>query len=484
MSVRTDAARIFLTAWLVYAAFWNPWLQSSMTFNFLDAAVSFVDTGRWGMAHPQLYEGKDTAMANGRLVSAEPPGMALLVIPMYSVWRVMMGPVDSVQTFQAFNGFLSLTLGATASALIAVEVASLASWLGGSRRGQLWAALLVAFGTQAFFFGTTVFKENFAALAVIFSFRLSVAPGSHAHRVKAGMAAGLAVALAYPTALLVPLLVVHLLRREGFGSAAAFLLGCVPCALALAVYNWWLFGKPWLTGYYFIAGLSNLGFVFPKGAILLDLLAGPRGGLFLYAPFLLFALAGLAVAWRTGKSGEAMVAVVFLAGLWLAAAGWQSQFADRASWAHSLGPRMMFPAIPLLAAFAAPVMDRMSRNLLLVAGIPSVLCGYLSAQAGVIPTANPFPYAVKTWLSGTGMGVVFKEALPQWLGVDTLHTVVSRPDVSASDLLRLLPTAEGARLAGNQFLLFGANLLVFSGIAWFLRKLWRGSKEGEQRVRQ
>ena len=79
------------------------------------------------------------------------------------------------------------------------------------------------------------------------------------------------------------------------------------------------------------------------------------------------------------------------------------------------------------------------------------------------------------------MGVVFKEALPRWLGVDTLHTVLSRPDVSASDLLRLLPTAEGARLAGNQLLLLGANLLVLGGIAWFLLRLW---KKEEKRIEQ
>ncbi len=481
MSVRTDAARIFLTAWLVYAAFWNPWLQSSMTFNFLDAAVSFVDTGRWEMAHPQLYEGKDTAMANGRLVSAEPPGTAVLIMPLYLGWRFLVGPADTMDAFQALNGALALTVGATASALVAVQSAWLAGWLGADRRGRLWTAALVAFGTQDFFLGTTLFKENLSALAVLTAVRLAVEPGGNWRRFASGAMCGVATAVTYPAGLLIPLLLFLVGKREGVKPAGAFLAGCAPFVFALGAYNTWLFGTPWLPGYYFVTGLSNLGFVFPKAAILIDLLAGPRGGLFLYAPFLLFALAGLAAAWRTGKSGEAMVALVFLAGLWLAAAGWQSQFADRASWAHSLGPRMMFPAIPLLAAFAAPVMDRMGRNLLLVAGIPSVLCGYLSAQAGVIPTANPFPYAVKTWLSGTGMGVFFKEALPRWLGVDNLHTVVSRPDVSAEDLLRLLLTPEGFILIRNQLILLVFNLAVLCCLAWFLRKLWAGTKE---RVRQ
>jgi len=64
---------------------------------------------------------------------------------------------------------------------------------------------------------------------------------------------------------------------------------------------------------------------------------------------------------------------------------------------------------------------------------------------------------------------------------DAVCLLVSRPDVSAGDLLRLLPTAEGARLAGNQLLLLGANLLVLGGIAWFLLRLWQ--KE-EKRIEQ
>src|SRR5207245_10898311 len=73
-----DAVRIFVTAWLVYAAFWNPWLQSSMTYNFLDAAVSFVDTGRSEMAHPHFYDGTDSVSVIRRVVSVDPAGVSLV----------------------------------------------------------------------------------------------------------------------------------------------------------------------------------------------------------------------------------------------------------------------------------------------------------------------------------------------------------------------------------------------------------------------
>ena len=117
----SDARRIFVTAWLVYAAFWNPWLQSSMTFNFLDTAVSFAETGRWELLHADFYEGKDTVTVNGRIVSALPPGMAVLTLPVYLLWRVVIGPIQSVDAFQVFHAFLVLAVGATTSALVAVQ---------------------------------------------------------------------------------------------------------------------------------------------------------------------------------------------------------------------------------------------------------------------------------------------------------------------------------------------------------------------------
>ncbi len=481
MKLRSDAARIFLTAQLIYAAFWNPWLQSSMAWNLLDTAVSFLDSGRWELQYSALYDGIDTLVVNGRVVAAAPPGLAVLIMPMYWGWRSIIGTVDTVESFNAFNGFLVLAVGVPAAAFAAVQVAWLAGWLGASRRGQLLAAALFALGTQNFSFGTMLFREGLAGLAVVAAFRLSVEPGGSGRRTVAGALAGLATALVYQAGLLIPPLLILILRREGVRQASAFVLGCAPAAIALGVYHTWLFGQPWRTPYAVLFDLHYMGFAPPKVPVFVDLLVGPGGGLFLYAPFLVFGLHGFALAWRTGRREETLAASVYLVCVWLVVGVYQSRFGDRALFSAGLGPRMMFPAIPLLAAFAGSALAHLNRGSLLLVSVPSLACGYLSAQAGFIPGSDLFPYAVKTLISGTGMGVVFKEALPIWLGFDTVHTVVSRPDVNASDLLRLLPTAEGARLAGNQLLLLGANLLVLGGIAWFLLRVW--NKE-EKRIEQ
>jgi hypothetical protein len=471
--LRRDAARIFVTAMLLYAAFWNPWLQFSNTSNFLDTAVSFVDTGRWELAHAPLYEGKDTATTrDGRLVPGVPVGTAVAAMPLYAVWRTLRGRVQTMQDFHAFNGFVALVLCAPAAALAAVQVAWIAGWLGAGRRGQLLAALLFALGTQCFQFGTMVAKESLAVLVLTTAVRLAVSAGGAWRHAAAGALAGMAVWLTHPLALLAPGLAGLILVRHGPRASAAFVAGGLPFAAALGAYNAWLFGAPWLSSYSAITGLHTR-WVAPKAAILADLLVGPRGGLFLYSPFLLLAGAGLAAAWRGARRAEAVVTVALLAGFWLVSASWQSQFDDRAGWSHGLGTRFMFPVLPLLAAFAAPLLERLRPRALALVAAPSLAFGYLGAQAGFAPVSNPLPYALKTWVSGSGMGVLFKEALPSWLGVDTLHTVVSRADVTAADVLRMLPTPAGLALAANQVLFLLLNALVLVGIAWILHRLWR-----------
>jgi hypothetical protein len=180
----------------------------------------------------------------------------------------------------------------------------------------------------------------------------------------------------------------------------------------------------------------------------------------------------MAWAWRAHR-GETLVTLAAGGALLFAATAWISQAPGSSSYATGLGTRYVFPAVPLLAAFAGVPLERASRRLVAPLVAISLFCAYLSAQAGFIPGGDVLPYALKTWISGTGMGPLFKEGLPAWLGIDTLHTLVSRPDVSARDVLRMLPSAEGLRLARNQAALLAVNLAVAAGVALVVRRMWR-----------
>lgn len=463
-----DSRRIALTCLLVYAAFLCPTFENSMTWNFLDTAVSFVDTGRWRLVHGELYRWADTVpVPGGGRVSTLPPGVPVLVVPVYAAWRTVLGPAESRSDFAALHALATLVVGATASALLAVQVAALAGWLGAGRRGSLLAAILVGFGTHAFVFGTALYKENVGALCVVAAFRLAVQPGLPYDRALAGALAGVATLVVNTAAVLVPLLLVLLVVREGIRGGAAYVAGGLPLALALAVYNTWLFGVPWRVSY----DLHERGPVVvdvPRFDVLLETLVHPRAGLFFHSPFLLAGVAGLILAGRRKHRGEAVVTAAFFTGTWVLVSAYQGHYVPVVS-----GTRYLLMTVPLLAAFAAPVLERVERRLLLALAAPSIFVCYLVVQAGHMPGTGELDYALKTWISGTGMAVMFKEVIPAWLGIETLHGLVSRSDVTASDLLRMLPTARGLALARNQALMLGLNLLVLGAVAWVVYALWR-----------
>jgi hypothetical protein len=464
-----DRGRLFLTALLVYALFANPVLVNPMTWSALDAAASLVETGQWQVSHTDLYADMDVALSGSRTVLGPPPGLAFLLVPAYAVWRTVAGPVDGREDFVAFHLFATLTIAAGVSAATAGEVAALAGRLGASRRGQLWAALLFAFGTPAFLFATRLFKENLAALLVIVAFRLAVMGAGR--RALAGAVAGAAGLVAYPAGLIGLGLAVVVAARDGRRALAALALGAAPPLAALAAYNTWLFGRPWRFAYstylHMPEAVDTVGFRLPDVGVLVNSLVHQREGLLLYSPFLLLGVVGLGAAWRGGGRLPAAVVVAFTLALWGLSAAWLAQFPQAFT-----GARYLFPAVPLLAAFAAPVLERVAGRVRWTLAILSVGLTYLIVQAGHIADPHPLVYAAKTLVSGTGLPVLFKETLPAWAGIDTLHTTLARADVSWRDVPGLLASSAGWRLAVNQLLVGATTAAVFAATAWVLHRIW------------
>ena len=470
-AVSGDRSRLFLTALLVYAVCLNPLLANPMTWSSLDAAVSLVETGRWQVVHGALYGDMDVARAGERAVLGPPPGLAVTLVPLYLAWRSVAGPIATREAFQALHVVATLAIAAVASAFAAGEVAALAGWLGASRRGRLWAAVLFAFGTPAFLFATRLFKENVAALVLIAAFRLAVTPGASGRRVAAGLLAGGAGLIAYPAGLLAPGLALVVAVRDGGRRLGAFALGALVPLVALAAYNAALFGRPWRFAYASYVNLPeaapSVGWQWPSASVLLNSLVHQREGLLLYSPFLVLAAWGLRRAWREGRGAEAAVTAAFSLALWLLSAAWLARFPTSFT-----GARYLFAAVPLLAAFAGPVLERLDARLRWTLGAASVALTYLVVQAGHIPEPAALVYAAKTFVSGGGLPVLFKETLPAWLGIETLHTMVARGDVSARDVLALLATPAGWRLALGQALVVTVAAATFAGLALALRAVW------------
>jgi hypothetical protein len=201
--------------------------------------------------------------------------------------------------------------------------------------------------------------------------------------------------------------------------------------------------------------------------VLVNSLVNQREGLLFYSPFLVLGLVGLVAAWRGGWRAPVAVVAVFALALWGLSAAWLAQFPMSFT-----GARYLFPAVPLLAAFAAPVLERTGGPVRWTLAIVSIGLTYLIVQAGHIADPSPLLYAAKTFVSGSGLPVLFKETLPTWLGIETLHTTLARPEVTGRDLVAMLATPAGWRLAANQTLLLAASLVVFAAVAGVIRRVW------------
>jgi hypothetical protein len=466
-----DAARIFFSAWLVYALFLDPMIPNSIASALLDGAVSIVDTGRWEARYALSYRGIDVAAVGDRLVPGPPPGLAVLIAPVYAVWRAVAGPIKAGDDFVGLHVVTTLLIAAVASALSAVHVAALARRLGASVSASRASAFLFAFGTPAFVFATRLYKENVAALGVITAWRLAREPGGARRRALAGLIAGLTMLVAYPAALVGIILALLVAWLEGMRRGLAFVGGWLPGVGALALYNAWLFGRPWHFSYAAFTslpeGAARATFVLPSANVVGRLLFAQREGLLLYSPFLLAGVLGLCL-WRRHRTPlDATAVAAFTVGLLAVSAAWLTPFPSTTS-----GARYGFLAVPLLASFSAIGLEHCGRRLRLLLAVPSLVLTYLVVQAGHVGDPAALVYAVKTFVSGTGVPVLFKDVLPRSLGVDTLHTLLGRREISGGEVPALLLTAHGWRLAANQLatiVAFGAAVAIVSVV---LRAVW------------
>ena len=174
--------------------------------------------------------------------------------------------------------------------------------------------------------------------------------------------------------LLAPVFLLAILARERRSAlkpamvAAAFLSVAV---VAYLTYNYWIFGSPFQIGYpaSVEAGKHVTGFETPLGLGLFGFLFSPGKSIFLFAPPVILALAGLPALWRRDRG------LATIAGLSLPLA--LGFFARYTQWegGYCFGPRYLVPAIVLLTLALGPVLaeagsrTRVVALLLFVAGL-------------------------------------------------------------------------------------------------------------------
>jgi hypothetical protein len=333
---------------------------------------------------PWHEETGDKAWTNGHFYSVKAPGLAFLVLPAHLALRALSAVPDALRpAIWELTLFGAVLPGTALLVLMGRETDR--PFPGGG----LAAAAALALGTLLFPFSTLLFGHMlaatlaFAALALLLHERR--VGGSWTRAAGAGLLAGAAVLVEYPSALAALVLAGLLLTgRDRLARGAAYATGvAVPLGI-LALYNRWAFGSfthlsydnsvivPGRTGHDVIGATSDgfFGVTAPSLRVAADLLLGNRGFLAL-TPVVGVALAGLVLLYRSGRRAEAVVpAAMFLAYL-VYNSGIKTTFGGPFG-GDSPGPRYMVVALPFLAAGLAAAIKRAPGSAVVLVGVSVV----------------------------------------------------------------------------------------------------------------
>ena len=163
-----------------------------------------------------------------------------------------------------------------------------------------------------------------------------------------------------------------------------------------------------------------------------------------------------------GYAGATFVACLLVYAAWLV------RHYDNNAYVASLGFRMLLPAVPLLVA-SLGALEEPWRRLGCCLGIVSILSGAAFATAGLIPGKMlPLTYIAKVSATSLASGLLFADALPRYLGIETLHTTIASHRMAAAALRGSseLPALVARQLA---FRLLSFGLLL--GVAAILARV-------------
>lgn len=480
MSDRAVALRIVVSCWLVYLLFVDPY-PMSMAMDLLGLGVSFGEGSVTIRTH-DVGVG-ELALRGGELYSGLPPGGSAVVTPVYLMFRPWLPP-EPQALLLALNILCIVLVSAPFAALTPAILYVMLGDLDVPKRIRLETALLVAFATTHFGYATGYFKENMTIALTVLGFALLVrARRGTEHRawlaVLAGTALGIAVTTVYTSVVVLGVLGLYAWLAIGWGVALLFFVGAVPWGLLLMWYHAVAYGSPFATAYTYHVGLPAHAPWFGELDLerWLGMVLSPGSGLFVFAPVTALGVVGLVRTLRSGRSCQAEAACclgVFLV-VWILYGHYRVPADFFIPLPHDMGlvTRYLSVTVPFLMIGYALVRDQVPPPVRHIAGLLTLIFGYLSAVPGLNPTFEaPILYALKVTISTFGMGMLFGQFLPEALRVETVHTVVRRPDVGLAQLLSG-PTDRLVHLVAVQLAFLLVFVVAIAAVSLVIMKLWR-----------
>lgn len=259
-------------------------------------AASLIEKGSFEITWTEDLIGKnvDTAAINGKVYSNKAPGTAVLSAPFYAITRIFVGAPDASNiriSWFVMRFFIST-----------IPLFLLAFWLY-KREADEFSLAALLFATPLFVYSLLFFSHVFVAVTIYFAFRLLFDERFTLKRsaFAAGFLSGLAVISEFPAVFPIIIFGIGLFftdKRERNSRIYFYILGGLPFAVALLLYNYALFGSPFSMSYAYesfpewaeVAGQGVFGIGFPSLSNIYLLLFSPSRGLFFYSPILIFSV--------------------------------------------------------------------------------------------------------------------------------------------------------------------------------------------------
>jgi len=380
---------IFLALVLCYTFTLPRWADWNVNSRF-DLALAIVDRGTLTI-DAYLPNTGDYAEFNGHAYSDKAPGTSFFAIPPYWVFKTFGGRAlveaiaprvsnsallatldpngrglvpENLYVFSALT-FTTFFVVALPAALLGVLLYRILRIWATQPRDALVLTLAYGLATPAFAYSNNLYSHQpvafllFAAFYLVFQTTQGVHPRLYA--ALTGLALGCSLITEYPTALIAGGIGLYALYKwRNLFQLALLGAAALPPLVLMAVYNYVIFGTPLPVGYLYSPLYTNLHHVglisltYPRPEFLWQLTFGVQRGLFLLAPFLLFAIPGFIwFAQERTRRAEFFLSLWSVISFFLFNASsvmWQGGFA--------IGPRYIVPMLPFLTLPIIFVLNR------------------------------------------------------------------------------------------------------------------------------
>ena len=319
---------------------------------------------------------------HGEPRAAYPPGQVLLSAPYYALGQYLLArlpgvPAEDTDLVVAFTSCLS---SATFSALTVMFFFLLLVGIAIPLRTALFAAVVVGLGTPIFAYSGWLYSEPLSAAIFVgvawLLFGRDRGPINFRTASIAGLVLGLATIVRPTNVLAIPIFAIAILVRDGKPALRAAFLLCVTSAIGVAIlfaHNTLLFGGPFEFGYPTAAeGAKRLNtFDTPLWKGLYGFLLSPGKSIFVFAPPVILALAGLRRLWKLDRGAATVAMLLPLIYLFF--------YARYTQWegGYCVGPRYLVPSIVLLCLGLGPMLADAASSTKKIAVIALVLGAFV-----------------------------------------------------------------------------------------------------------